>query len=200
MWRRRLFNLTAGVSLLACVMMMLIVICPSPGSDDWQFYATSSRGPKIVGGVLEFGLLGSPQVFRLSTQNRLHGYSWGSPFNGGTASLPREPQDTDDDFARVVVWKVATLEEVSGRIVPPWGWKNASALDGPKVAIPYRRFSVPLGYIAMLFAVVPAGWLVGMMGRRRRSARGLCPACGYDLRASPDRCPECGVETPATRR
>jgi predicted amidophosphoribosyltransferase len=43
----------------------------------------------------------------------------------------------------------------------------------------------------LIFLALPLNWLAV---RRRTIPPGLCPHCGYDLRATPDRCPECGAE------
>ena len=55
----------------------------------------------------------------------------------------------------------------------------------------YRRVIVPCWALTFLLAIAPAEWL---RRRRRRSRRGFCLTCGYDLRASPNRCPECGTD------
>jgi hypothetical protein len=55
---------------------------------------------------------------------------------------------------------------------------------------------VPHWLVAATAAVPPLIWLL-LLRRIRRARklarRGLCPKCGYDLRATPDRCPECGA-------
>jgi hypothetical protein len=44
------------------------------------------------------------------------------------------------------------------------------------------------------FACLPGGVLMSGVFRNRRNRKpGHCVRCGYDLRATPDRCPECGT-------
>jgi hypothetical protein len=57
-------------------------------------------------------------------------------------------------------------------------------------------YAVPYWFLASVTAVIPAASVHSWYGRirvRRRIRAGLCPRCGYDLRASPERCPECGM-------
>lgn len=56
--------------------------------------------------------------------------------------------------------------------------------------------TVPYWAVAPAALVMPTVWLgVGVRSATRRR-RGRCAGCGYDLRASKDRCPECGEAIP----
>jgi hypothetical protein len=52
----------------------------------------------------------------------------------------------------------------------------------------------PHASVAALLSVPVLAWILWAWRRRRLARRvGHCRVCGYDLRATPDRCPECGA-------
>src|SRR5436190_192466 len=59
---------------------------------------------------------------------------------------------------------------------------------------PGRFVYIPHWLILLLTAPWPLWWLAKQRKLTRRQRAGLCVQCGYDLRASGDRCPECGTE------
>jgi len=60
----------------------------------------------------------------------------------------------------------------------------------------FYYWDTPYWKLFVLWFVLPARHLIPghLLNRReRRISSGLCPNCGYDLRATRDRCPECGA-------
>lgn len=58
---------------------------------------------------------------------------------------------------------------------------------------PSAAVTAPCWAVAAIFAVLPTIWAFLLLRDRSRRRAGCCRVCGYDLRASPDRCPECGT-------
>jgi hypothetical protein len=91
-------------------------------------------------------------------------------------------------------------EPVNSSIRHASGWTGTGGWDREQMgfgmssspARGWRRrvLIVPVWFVAVLL-IAAAAWSVRAF-LRSRIAGGACAVCGYDLRATPDRCPECG--------
>jgi hypothetical protein len=196
--KRWLFNIVSAVSLLLCSATCVLWVRSYWVADEyrrvqgvWPYSVKSTRGaleclnmniangPWSVGHLgysrqqpgrtildWEFGSLWATDPGITSAQ-RLPGISW--RFTNGGRSVWRStmPVSTRPSFPPPVVGTISYF-------------------------IPRRDVWVSDWAVVLLFALTPAAatlrWVVA-----RRSRIGECSNCGYDLRATPDRCPECGT-------
>jgi hypothetical protein len=79
-------------------------------------------------------------------------------------------------------------------------WASAAASRVPPRWV--SQGSIPGWHLMVYTGALPLWWAVRSLyptlTRRSRRRLGLCIHCGYDLRTTPDRCPECGA-IPAPR-
>jgi hypothetical protein len=62
-----------------------------------------------------------------------------------------------------------------------------------ETTVTFRVAILRSAYLAMVTSLLPAIKALAFVFRRRKNVRGCCSTCGYDLRATPNLCPECGA-------
>jgi len=79
-----------------------------------------------------------------------------------------------------------------GTALLPYGPSDISPLVPWLEGTPYLAIIVPYWAIALVIGVYPIDRFRRVLRGAIRRHRGCCVACGYDLRGTPARCPECG--------
>ena len=163
--RRRLLDLLTVPSLLLLVAVCVMWVRSAFVGDTWVWYDRGSTN--------------CFSTVRLASGRARYTWSDASAFTGVN---PAAGHDTTAD---------------PGRLLYP-----VTVTGRPHYAFPGFRYDVyPTGRLvefhyalpALAALAVPLLWLARRRRRDRSRRLGLCARCGYDLRATPERCPECGA-------
>ena len=164
--RRRLLNLLTGLSLLLCV-----AVC-----GLWVRSYRRYDMPRLGGGhstMVVHSVRGSLYLQAMWDGESERSHPW-ARHESFPAAHHRGQGLLGFGLSYAMSQRVPPMSRVIGLWMPHWA-------------------------VAVVASVVPAWWSWNYAGRLRAQRdvrRGLCPAYGYDLRATPGRCPECGE--PAT--
>jgi hypothetical protein len=189
--RGRLFTVAAAISLLLCIATVALWVRSYWRQDhvirEVHYHpAWFHDDPKAVERDLTQELQSSDGILDFEWQRYLPQIiaDEQNPVMHWDFYSTRDEERSTDDFLR----SQGMLHGVYvGRFGVAWG----DGFYGWQVEL-----AVPHWLVALLALVSPATWLLRYRRRRARRMQGRCLRCGFDLRASPDRCPECGTPIP----
>jgi hypothetical protein len=168
--KRRLFNLAAAVSLVVIVTGAVGFVRSQYTTDVWSYVFESDR----------------------RGASRLHAYGIMSTMGsiaigkGRWINAPLDGLSHRQFQNQKPAMRLGILEPIHDHDdYPPGPMRNLG-------------FMVPWLLVVLAGCPLPFWWGLGRRNERRR-LKGHCLNCGYDLRATPDRCPECGMVPKAAR-
>jgi len=188
---RILLNAGTAVSLLLCAATAVLWGRSYFAADSYYFPAARvvADGPEDDWG------LGTQLVIRSSRGKvQFHRYE----------TAPRRAEPTGHASVR----PAPPLRSGQRTLPTDWSWQfggierfhrapnRQQVADGSYLFLGFDNLMLPWWMLTAVTAILPGIWLVrlpGRLRRRRRLRNRLCTKCGYDLRATPDRCPECGA-------
>jgi hypothetical protein len=187
---RRPLNILTALSLLLCVAVLMVSVRSYWRVDTvyWHTYVRDD-GTAIVHRHWNIASGNGGVWFEAETHD-MTDLSVGPKLR---ATFPARP---------VVRWNVSRSMNQRPADISSTGFH--ASLDqrwtNPVGRVHSRTVRVPWWIVALPAAFLPVRYLSLRRRRRRqyRVAHALCPDCGYDLRASPGRCPECGTTTANT--
>jgi hypothetical protein len=175
--RRWLFNLAAAVSLVLCVAVAVLWW-------RWHQFRCDTLSWQRPGGIAYtiVSMHGRLMFMRATLSDR----------NAPTGWLYR----LDNNMALGEQDNPTLASQVGLRLEPtsvPRQWPNGGT---GSERVPTRCVYFPYWLLTIALSALPASRAWSWIRTRRAHPAGFCPHCGYDLRATPDRCPECGAVPP----
>ena len=176
---RRLFTLASAVWLLLCAATVLTWV---RSDRRWlAVYREDQRVLKTSSLWVAASFKGSVWLYHENYNGTLRQQRFAPDLYWGAGFLADAP-----DFAML---DDTLLEEGPARFRHRWPeWHRDN-----RWVVGSQLIICPDWIIVAVTGLLPLSWLVRYQRSRARRRKMRCVNCGYDLRATPDRCPECGT-------
>jgi hypothetical protein len=176
-FRRWLFNGLAATSLLACLISVAIPVRSEVVSDAVMTWRYNWKLHRQV--ITYVGCING----RFAFDRVVHTFSPPYDFEQNVRPTP----DMVRDFTEYL--RTPAVRAKTATAAAKWIYigRSHQAVNSYETLIVVHTL-----FLFLATAILPTIWIKGFIREKRQRMIGRCRKCGYDLRATPDRCPECG--------